>query len=285
MRKVLGFGLLLVLICGPRVVNGQSREFNQTRALEAGGTLVFDTDKGSVKLTGWERPEVAVYARIEAPENLKIDADADYARRIVETARIDIRGDARSLFIRSNFDDVPTKTERFGGWSRSTPNIHYEIKAPRALNLRLNADRSRVSVEGFNGRLALETDRTPVTARALTGDVQIKVDRGNVQLDNVRGSLALNTDRTDTNANDLALERDSRLNVSRGEAQLRIPAEHPLSVNARISRREIFESDFGITTNNFRSDRDERLIEGVINGGGPRLTVEGDRSRVYLRKK
>lgn len=281
MRKILGFGFLLLLICGPRVVNGQSREFNQTRALEPGGTLVFETDKGSVKLTAWERPEVAVYARIEAPEN----EDADYARRAVEAARIDISGDARSLFIRSNFDDVPTKTERFGGWSRHTPSIHYEIKAPRELNLRLSADRSRVSVQGFSGRLALETDRTPVTARDLTGDVQIKVDRGNVQLDNVRGSLALNTDRTDTNANDLALERDSRLNVSRGEAQLRIPAEQRLSVNARVSRRETFESDFGITTNGVQSNRDERLIEGTINGGGPRLTVEGDRSRVYLRKK
>lgn len=281
MRKLLGFGLLLVLLCGPRVVKGQSREFNQTRALESGGTLVFETDKGSVKLTAWERREVAVYARIEAPEN----EDADYARRAVEAARIDINGDARSLSIRSNFDDVPTKSERFGGWSRHTPNIHYEIKAPRELNLRLNADRSRVEVQGFNGRLSFETDRTPVTARDLNGDIQIRVDRGAIQLDNVRGSLALNTDRTDTRANDLALERDSRLNVSRGEAELRIPAEQRLSVSARTGRRETFETDFGITTNGIRSNQDERHIEGTINGGGPRLTVEGDRSRVYLRKK
>lgn len=281
MRKVLGFGLLLVLICGPRVVKGQSREFNQTRALEPGATLVFETDKGSVKLTAWDRREVAVFARIEAPEN----EDADYARRAVEAARIDISGDARSLSIRSNFDDVPTKSERFGGWSRHTPSIHYEIKAPRELNLRLNADRSRVNVEGFSGKLSFETDRSPVAARDLSGDIQIKVDRGSVQLDAVRGSLNLSTDRTDTNANDLALERDSRLNVSRGEAQLRIPAEQRLSVSARTSRRETFESDFGITTNNFQSNRDERHIEGTINGGGPRLTIEGDRSRVYLRKK
>ncbi|MBI1765193.1 MAG: DUF4097 family beta strand repeat protein [Acidobacteria bacterium] len=281
MRKLIGFGMLLVALCGARVVNGhlgqQAREFNQTAALEPGGTLVFETDKGSVKLTAWERPEVAVFARIEAPEN----EDADYGRRAVEAARIDISGDARSLTIRSNFDNVPNKTEHFGGWSRSIPHIHYEIKAPRALNLRLKADRSRVSVQGFSGRLTLETDRTPVTARDLTGDLQIKVDRGNVQLDNVRGSLALNTDRTDTRANDLALERDSRLNVSRGEAELRLPASQGLAVSARNGRRETFETDFGITTQSFNKE----LIEGTINGGGPRLSVEGDRSKVYLRKK
>lgn len=277
MRKRIGLGLLLVMICGARVVNGQSREFNQTRALDAGGTLVFETDKGSVKLTAWERREVAIYARIEAPENEAAEA----GRQAVEAARIDISGDAGTLFIRSNFSDVPSTSTRLGDWSRNLPHIHYDIRAPRELNLRLNADRSRVSLQGFAGRLALETDRTEVTVRESAGELQLKVDRGAVQLDNVRGSLALNSDRTDTRANNLTLEGDSRLNVSRGEAELRIPAEQGLSVSARTGRRETFVTDFGIGTRPFNSD----TVEGTINGGGPRLTVLGDRSRVYLRKK
>jgi hypothetical protein len=276
MKRVLLAGLLLLVLSGPRVV-AQTREFNQTAALEPGGTLVFETDKGSVKLTAWERREVAIYARIEPAE----DTDADYARRSVEAARIEISGDARSLSVRSNFDAVPTIAERFGGWSRRTPNIHYEIKAPRALNLRLNADRSRVSVQGFTGKLLLETDRSPLEARELAGEVQIKVDRGEVRLDALRGSLNLNTDRTNIRADGLTIEGDSRINVSRGEAELRIPASQALSVSARTGRRETFESDFALTTRSFNKD----LIEGTINGGGPRLAVEGDRSKVYLRKQ
>jgi len=276
MQRVLWAVLFLIVLCGPRVV-AQTREFKQTAALEPGGTLVFETDKGSVKLTAWEQRQVAIYARIEPAE----DTDADYARRSVEAARIDISGDARTLFIRSNFDDVPTISERFGGWSRRTPNIHYEIKAPRELNLRLTADRSRVSVQGFSGRLAFETDRSPFEARELAGDIQLKVDRGEVKLDALRGSLNLNTDRTNVRADSVSIERDSRLNISRGEAEFRVPASQGLSVSARTGRRETFESDFGLLTSSFNKD----LIEGTINGGGPRLSVEGDRSRVYLRKQ
>jgi hypothetical protein len=276
MQRILLAVLFLVVLCGPRVV-AQTREFNQTAALEPGGTLVFETDKGSVKLTAWERREVAIYARIEPAEN----TEADYARRSVEAARIDISGDARTLFVRSNFDDVPTITERFGGWSRRTPNIHYEIKAPRELNLRLNADRSRVHAQGFTGKLSFETDRSPLEARELAGDVQIKVDRGEVRLDALRGSLNLNTDRTNIRANGLSIEGDSRINVSRGEAELSVPASQALSVSARTGRRESFESDFALTTRSLNKE----LIEGTINGGGPRLSVEGDRSKVYLRKQ
>ena len=280
MRKIFWLGCLLIVVSGPRIIHAQTREFNQTVALEAGGSLTFDTDKGSVKLVGWERNEVAVFARIEAPE----DTDADYARRAVEAARIDISGDNRARIIHSNFDNVPNKSE-WGGWSRRLPNIHYEIKAPRALTLRLNADRSRVSVAGFTGKFTLETDRSPLEARDLSGDLQIKVDRGEVRLDGVRGSLSLNTDRTDTRAQALALERDSRVNISRGEAELRIPADQRLSVSARTGRREAFETDFGITTQSFNSNQSERRIEGTINGGGPRLSVEGDRSKVALRRQ
>lgn len=275
MRKIFGMaGCLLLLLASSALA--QTREFKQTAALEAGGNLTFETDKGSVKLVAWERREVAVYARIEAPEGV----DADYGRRAVEAARVEISGDARTLFVRSNFDNVPSKDERWG-WSKSLPNIHYEIKAPRELNLRLTADRSRVNVQGFSGRLVLETDRSPLEARDLAGDVQIKVDRGEVQLDAVRGSLALNTDRTNTRAAALAIERDSRINISRGEAELRLPAAQALSVSARTGRRESFETEFNITSRSFGRD----LIEGTINGGGPLLAVEGDRSKIYLRKQ
>lgn len=276
MQRVLLAVLFLLVLCGPRVV-AQTREFNQTAALEPGGTLVFETDKGSVKLTAWEQRQVVIYARIEPAE----DTDADYARRSVEATRIDVSGDARNLSIRSNFDNVPTIAERWGGWSRRTPNIHYEIKAPRELNLRLTADRSRINVQGFTGKLSFETDRSPFEARELAGDIQLKVDRGEVRLDALRGSLALHTDRTNIRAEGLSIERDSRVNISRGEAELRVPASQALSVSARTGRRESFESEFGLLTSNFNKE----LIEGAINGGGPRLSVEGDRSKVYLRKQ
>jgi len=276
MKRLIASSLFLLLALTLSAA-GQTREFRHAVPFQPGGELVFDTDKGSVKLTSWERNEVSVYARIEPDENM----DADYARRAVEAAQVEITGDASRLSIRSNFDAVPNKSLERWNQSRTLPHIHYEIRAPRSLNLRLTADRSRVDVQGFAGRLQLQTDRSPVEARELAGEIQIKVDRGEIKLDALRGSLNLNTDRTNSRIAAFAIEGDSRLNVSRGEVEVSVPNAQRLSVSARTGRRENFRTDFSLSTNSFKNDQ----IEGTINGGGPRLSVEGDRSNVYLRRQ
>lgn len=253
---------------------GQTRAFRQSVPFQPGGELVFDTDKGSVTLTSWDRSEVAVSARIEADER----EDPDYARRVVEAARIEITGGAQRLSIRSNFDNVP---EKGGRWNyRQLPHIHYQIQAPRSLVLRLTVDRSRVSLTGFTGRFHLQTDRSPLDARDLSGDVQIKMDRGEMRLDTLRGSLNLNTDRTNSRIVAFAIEGDSHLEISRGKVDVSVPDRQRLSVSARTGRRITFSSEFPLSR---RAINDR--IEGPINGGGPRLTVDGDRSDVRLRRQ
>jgi hypothetical protein len=253
----------------------QSREFKQTVEFTPGSDLRFNTDKGSVRLTSWDQNRVEIYARIEPPEN----ADADYGRRAVEAARIEVAGDARSLTIRSNFDDVPYKDG--DGHSRSLPDIHYEIRAPRSLNLDLGADRSRVEAQGFAGRIKIDTDRTPVAANDLSGEIQIRMDRGKATITRFQGSLDLDTDRTDSQLQAVRIEGASRLNIGRGECVLKIPDSQGLTLNSRLGRREQFYNDFGLTVNSI-SDRNN--IEGVINGGGPRLTIEGDRGVIRLKR-
>jgi len=254
----------------------QGREFRKTVEFAAGSDLRFSTDKGSVRLTSWDQNRIDIYARIEPPDR----EDADYGRRAVEAARIDVIGDARSLTIRSNFDDVPYKDGE--GHSRSSPNIHYEIRAPRSLNLNLGADRCKVEVQGFAGRIRIDTDRTPVTASDLSGEILIKMDRGKATITRFQGSLDLETDRTDSQLQAVRIERDSRLNVGRGQCEMRIPDSQGLNLDARLGRREHFYNDFGLTVNRF-GDRNSN-VEGVINGGGPRLTVESDRGSIHLKR-
>jgi hypothetical protein len=253
----------------------QSREFRKTVEFVPGGDLRFNTDKGSVRLTSWDQSRVEIHARIVAPEGV----DADYGRRAVEAARIEVSGDARSLTIRSNFDDVPYKDGE--GNSRSLPDIHYEIRAPRNLNLDLGADRCKVEAQGFAGRIRIETDRTPVTVNDLSGEIQIRMDRGKATVAGFQGRLDFDTDRTDSQLQAVRIEGDSRLNIGRGECEMRIPDSQGLTLNSRLGRRERLYNDFELTVNNI-SDRNN--IEGVINGGGPRLTIEGDRGVIRLKR-
>ena len=253
----------------------QSREFRKTVEFVPGSNLRFDTDKGSVRMTSWDQSRVEIYARIEPPE----EVEADYGRRVVEAARIDVVGDARSLTIRSNFEDVPYKDGE--GHSRSYPNIHYEIRAPRSLNLDLGADRCKVEVQGFAGKIRIDTDRTPVTVNDLSGEIQIKMDRGKATVTGFQGRLDFETDRTDSQIQAVRIEGDSRLNIGRGECEMRIPDSQGLTLNARLGRRERLHNDFGLTVNSFG---DRNSVEGAINGGGPRLTVESDRGTIHLKR-
>lgn len=266
--------LYTLLLTLPILVSAfQSREFRRTIDFQSGGQLTVRTDLGSVKLTAWDQNQIEVYARVEPPQ----DVSSEYAARAVESAKIEISGGPQSLTIRSNFDDVPAMD-----WhSKRMPSIHYEIRAPRQLNLNLDADRCKVDAGGFAGRIKLNTDRTTVGAYDLSGEIEVRMDRGEATLSNLQGSLSIQTDRTNSRIEAVRIDGNSKLDIGRGECELRLPESQGLSLRANTGRRESFHTDFAVAANNFDKER----IEGTINGGGPQLVINTDRSTVRLKRK
>jgi hypothetical protein len=258
----------------------QSKEFRKTVDIQNGGDFTLETDKGSVRLTSWNSNQVEIYARIEPPEN----ESADYGRQTVEGARIDVTGDSRSVAIHSNFDGVPYKESNAFNHSKTLPNIHYEIRAPRNLNLHIEVDRSKLEVQGFNGRIRLQTDRSPLVVSDLEGEIQINMDRGSVDSNNVRGSLKVDADRTSGKFRALKLNGDSSIEIDRGTFDLGLSASQGLSIFANLSKRSGFNSDFEVNRPSIGKGRDNKSFEGTINGGGPRLSIESDRGTINLKR-
>lgn len=267
---------LFVLLIGA-ALNGaaQSREVKQTVPFNSGGDLRVSTDRSRVRLTSWERSEVEVFARIVRPEQ----ADTDFDPRAIEATKIDVIGDARSLTVRTNFDDVPYRDGRWSG--RSLPDVYLEIRAPRSLNLNLDADRGEVELRNFEGRLQVTTDRTTFKAEDLAGQVRLRMDRGAATVATMRAQLSFQGDRTNAKFTGARLTGDSQLEVDRGEVELSVPRAQGLYVSANRGKRANFESDFAISSSSFSDDR----VEGEINGGGPRLTIRTDRGKARLRQQ
>jgi hypothetical protein len=270
------YAALFLLFVGA-TLNGlaQSREVKQTAPFNPGGDLRVSTDRSRVRLTSWERNEVEVFARISRPEH----GDNDFDPRAIEMTKIDVIGDARNLTIRTNFEDVPDRDGRWSG--RSLPDVYLEIRAPRSLNLNLDADRGEVELRSFEGRLQVSTDRSTVKAEDLTGQLRLRMDRGTATVATVRAQLNFQGDRTNAKFTGAQLTGDSQLEVDRSEVELSVPRAQGLYVSANRGKSANFESDFAISSSSFSDDR----VEGEINGGGPRLTIRTDRGKARLRQQ
>jgi hypothetical protein len=256
----------------------QSKEFAKTVPLPSGGYLGLHATRGSVKLTSWDRNEVEIHARIQASSRVS----ADYARESVEATTVDVTSGARDVRIRSNYDKVPGTSSWFGGNWKDVPEIHYDIRAPRKLEIRLDIDRSNTAMRGFDGRVDIVSDRSELNLVDVSGRITLEMDRGDsTRLENVRGSLRIDADRTNFDIALARLDDRSSIETDRGNVRIEVPQSQGLTIDADLTRRSDFDAD-DLTVQ--RRHGDKRRFTADVNGGGPTLTVEADRGRVRLTK-
>lgn len=286
--------VLVLALSSSAPLSAQEETFEDTVALEPGGRLSLETTRGSVRLTSWDRPTVEIRARIERPRRV----DDDYARRAIAGTTIEVERDGRSVRIRSDYSGVPRRERLFWG-SRHLPRVHYEIRAPRRLDLELDIDRSDTTVQGFEGILVLDLDRSDLEASDLAGSITIDLNRARLEasdlsgdialdlnrgqrvvLDGLSGSLRLDIDRTNVTMRDVRIDDDSWVEIDRGDLDVELAGDQALTIAADVSRRADFSSDLPMTM-----QRTGRGFHGTINGGGPELRIEADRSDVRLRAK
>ena len=309
-----GFGIAMLSIAALATLgsNAQSREFRQDVEFQRGGSLTLNVGRGSVNLSSWGETEIRINALIQSPE----EVDPDYARKIVEAARVGLEGDLRSLTIRSVYDDVPFREEGGGPGTRILPHIHYRIQAPSRLNLQVNASRTCIDISGFEGRISVQArrgdhqirnlhghiglqvsrgkliasdlngrvnitgKRSSISARGISGPVRLDISRGKAGLSGIRGSLNAKSNRAQLKVSEIEMDGDSRVENYRGTIQITIPDSLGLSIRTDLGRRGHLNSDFEITM----SEITGRNFVGSLNGGGHELYLKTDRGTIVLKK-
>lgn len=304
-RKSLAIVGMALLVLAAAAQGGSDKEFKQTVDLAAGGRLTLETFKGSIELSSWNQNKVEIVARIEPGD----DVSSEYAQRSVEATEIEVRSDGRSLSIRSDYKDVPCREDvdrgwRFGNCSKTLPYVHYQIKAPRNLSIRLEDHKSDIDISGFDGDLDLDTHKGTVKladltgeirldthkgrveASGLSGDIRLNTHRGRMRLAGLRGRVRVETHRGEISIDALEIDGSSRLETHRGHIVLSLPESQGFDVRGEIGRRADFDSDFDITLRTFgRRDRNRDRIEGTVNGGGPEIYINTYRGEIRLRRR
>ena len=284
--------LLPLALAAPAIAGAQGDTFEETVPLQPGGHLALDASGGSVLLLAWDQPRVEIQARIEAPA----DVDGDYARDIVAATAIDVRTSSGAVSIRNDFSAV----ERRGFFDRrrTPPDVHYEIRAPRELHLDINLERGAgTTLRGFEGQILMQVDRSDLNLVDLTGTLRINLERGQLQasdfngsltltvdrgeravLTRLRGSVLIEADRTNVVLREARLEGDSDVTIDRGDFDVELAGNLPLTIDAELSPRADLNSDLPLTL----QQTGERF-RGAVNGGGPELRIRADRGEVRLR--
>src|SRR5262249_19929165 len=149
---------------------------------------------------------------------------------------------SNEVAIRSNYTNVPREYWIFGDSGRQ-PSIHYEIRAPRRMNLRLNIDRSNSVISGFEGRIDLEADRSRIDASDLTSALRITLDRGgDCIFRNIRGSMNVEADRTNLRIDLAKLDASSRIQIDRGNVDMSIARGQGFDLDTSLTRRASIDS-------------------------------------------
>lgn len=241
-----------------------SRDVHRTLPLAADGRLEVSSFKGSIEVSGWDRPEVEVFARVEADPSGE-DSEAALTRKVEET-RVHITGGGSSVRIESDYAHV-----REGGFlglfgSQGTvPFVKYRIRMPATARLAIDDFKSDSRVAGLRSDLHLHTYKGTARVEGLDGAADVETYKGDVRVAFARFS------------------RESRFDTYKGEVEVRVPRDSRFDLDADGGRRGTIESDFGDIERVGRDRRSDRA-HAAVNGGGPPLRFETSRGSIRLRR-
>lgn len=170
-RPSIGFGLALVLVAAPALA---ATPINETRPLDATGTVKVSNLKGSVEIRTWDRNEVAVTGSLgEGVERLEV-------------------GDGgRDLTVRVRYPDN----------SRNTEPTTLVLQVPKRASLEVQSVAASVDVQGAAGqRLEIDSVSGRVTAvgapgkagiESVSGDLLLNLNSPEIAASSVSGSVSL----------------------------------------------------------------------------------------------
>jgi DUF4097 and DUF4098 domain-containing protein YvlB len=231
---------------------GDSQRYRECEVREStvpgGNPLDIDPGRnGGVRITGWDRPEVHVRAKISAYAETQAEA-----KRLASGVRIDATGTS----IRA--EGPATDSDQH--W-----NVSFEVQVPRNAMLNLHTINGGISIEDFRGTAKFSARNGGVSLSNVGGDIRGETTNGGITVD-------LSGDRWDGEGLDVETHN--------GGVKLTVPDNYSAAletgtVNGRIN------VDFPMTV----QGRLSRQLTTTLGSGGAKLRVMTTNGGVSIRRK
>lgn len=283
--------LAAVLLLAALPAAAQER-VDERRNAAPDGSVVIETGAGAVRVTGWERSEVAVAGTLGA-----------------RTERLAIRTEDRKTL-------VEVEPARHGHFAHAD----LDVKVPAGSQVSVKSFQARVEVSGVKGAVRVETVNGPIAvttaadqvhAESVNGGITVRGRSARIHVESVNGPVAVSDPGADVQAGTV----NGRLTVAGSSAVQRARLDSvsgPLAFSGALAPRATLEvdtvsgsvelaldagaADFNVSTFNGRivnelgppatpaedHETGQELVFSTGGGGGVRVTVRTLSGRVKL---
>ena len=231
-------------------------EWRKTYELQAGGRVEIGNINGKIDVRRGEGTKVEVVA-----EKIAHGPSKEAAKEAL--GRIDIKDDATT----ASLVKVETKLQRGNGglFSGGNLQVQYTVTVPANVEVHVSTVNGGVEVTGIEGRIVAEATNGGVRARDIGGAIEASTTNGGVDVDLAK-----------------VAEAGVKLETTNGGIKLRLPSDAKASISARIVNGGIDTEGLAIEAS---GEKSKRRLDAQLNGGGPRIQLEGTNGGIQIRSR
>ncbi len=290
--------LAAILVLATTTLVGADRKYEKKYQVSSGGTLVVNTDQGSVNVVGTGGTEVSILVELRGGEgeveNFEITSEQTSSGVEVQGRRNKsgwswMRGsnlDAQftinvpreyHLKLRTSGGDVDVKNVK-GRVEGKTSGGNVRTRATEGA-AELQTSGGDITAEDLKGDLRAETSGGDVRIKKIVGGVEAGTSGGNVSVDDVEGSVKAETSGGNVSVSVRGTNKGVHAETSGGNVTIAIAKTVGATIDASTSGGEV-ECDLPVTvTGKIKSSS----IRGTVNGGGNTIYAHTSGGNVRIR--
>jgi putative adhesin len=233
----------------------ETAEWRKTYELQPGGRLEIGNVNGKIDV----RPGTGNTVEVVA-EKIAQGATKEAAREAL--GRVEITDDASPSLVK-----VETKLHKgtagiFGGVN---VQVQYSVRVPSNIEVHVSTVNGGIEISGVTGRVLAEATNGGIRGREIAGPIEASTTNGGVDVELTK-----------------VAESGVKLETTNGGIKLRLPTDAKASISARIVNGGIDTEGFSIQKT---GENSRRRLDGDLNGGGPRIQLEGTNGGISIRPR
>jgi hypothetical protein len=259
---------------------------DKTFPVSGSADVVIKTFDGSIQVSSWDKPEVAV--TIERRADNQADADA---------LKVKTEQTGNTLVIEA----LKPESELHIGWTQGR-SVSFVVHVPKQANLSAKSGDGSIEASGVSGSVDLSSGDGSIKALDLTGQVGLHTGDGSVDAQNVSGALTIATGDGSVTvkgaprslkahtgdgsihvevASTTSPEEDWEITTGDGSVSVALPTGFNAVVDAHTGDGTVNADDFGLKAHG--DDRND--LQGTLGSGGRTLHIRSGDGSISIAKR